>query len=143
MDKWHPNRKYPPVCGVDGCELPHKTHGWCNMHYQRHKQRGGDLGPIGPIIRGRYYDASGYVVVRKEGNRKITEHRLVMEQFLGRDLMPFENVHHMNGIRDDNRIENLELWVKPQPQGQRVADLVAWVIAAYPEEITAALTHKE
>jgi len=49
----------------------------------------------------------------------------------------------MNGVRDDNRLENLELWVSPQPQGQRVADLVAWVVAAYPDEVRLALDLKE
>lgn len=67
----------------------------------------------------------------------IKEHRYVMSQMLGRSLRPNEEVHHINGVRHDNRPENLELWVTSQPSGQRPIDLVNWakmILDLYEEE---------
>ena len=78
-------------------------------------------------------NAAGYVLVfvgkgapgaSKTGHK--LEHRIVMEQVLGRPLFGKENVHHVNGVKDDNRPENLELWTTSQPKGQRVQDKIEW-----------------
>ena len=90
---------------------------------------------------GRTKHHAGYVMVRVPGHPRartgdvyVFEHILVMEEILGRNLLAEETVHHRNGVRDDNRPENLELWVKPQPPGIRVEDAVSWareILARY------------
>lgn len=61
-------------------------------------------------------------MVRVPGRGYVFEHILVMEERLGRRLVPGETAHHLNGVRDDNSLQNLELWCKPQPTGVRAED---------------------
>ena len=71
----------------------------------------------------RKIGAQGYALYRM-GGRWEKEHRVVMAGLLGRPLRSGETVHHKNGIRDDNRPENLELWVGATRSGQRATDVL-------------------
>lgn len=113
------------LCNHPGCASSKRTKGYCEMHYQR-KRHGIDMYAPRPGKRGEgHLNRDGYRIVYVDG-RYVGKHRVVMEQHLGRALHQDENVHHINGVRDDNRIENLELWSTFQPCGQRIPDKVAW-----------------
>lgn len=75
--------------------------------------------------------SKGYTMIRTPDCSRgyKAEHVLVMEKSLGRKLTDKETVHHKNGMRADNRLENLELWAFNHSPGQRTEDLVSWAVS--------------
>ena len=106
----------------------------------RAKERAGPKHPSWKGGRGRNPD--GYMMAYAgPGRSRVMEHRVIMEKYLNRPLFPDEQVHHRNGLRSDNRIENLELKVGPHGKGMDAKDAVDWakeILNRYePEALTA------
>ena len=126
-------------CEVEGCVnwVAPNSLSMCQTHRIR-KKRGASLSTpvqkrVGPGNWSKWHkDSHGYMIryryyPDKSRDRQV-QHRVVMEEKVGRPLLKHENVHHVNGVRDDNRPENLELWSTSQPYGQRVEDKIVWAV---------------
>ena len=113
------------ICKIDDCNGSVKSRGWCVKHYKRWRTHG-DTSVVNKRAAGEGTPVMGGYMKVRVGGVVQWKHRMVMEDHIGRPLMEHETVHHKNGIRDDNRIENLELWSTSQPYGQRVEDKIAW-----------------
>lgn len=125
----------PPACTVSGCGKRAVGRGLCSAHYRRltkygdvngghfhhdKKRREWHVGPRGYVVR---YEPDN---PNCSPNGYVYQHRHVMAEMIGRALRNGENVHHINGCKQDNRPDNLELWMVGQPAGQRVLDQVKW-----------------
>ena len=90
----------------------------------------GKKGPSSPAWKGgKRVTHRGYIQIWNDTtNRYQFEHRCVMEKHLGRPLLKKETIHHKNGDKKDNRLENLELWSKSHPSGQKIVDKIDWCI---------------
>lgn len=113
------------TCERCGVPIVNKSqYGLCLIHWgeaARGRKPGRTINFQGyALLTGRYDHPNA----NKRG--QVLEHVAVMAGIIGRPLVKGENVHHINGVRDDNRPENLELWNTSQPSGQRILDKVEW-----------------
>lgn len=139
-------------CSIDGCSRERWWLSLCTVHGQRKKKYGDPVG-VSPKrkaaaerrLSGKL-NPDGYKLVWAPSHSECCrpnwalEHRKVMSDYLDRPLRDNENVHHVNGVKDDNRLSNLELWVSSHPSGQRVNDLLKWareIESLYGDEVAA------
>ena len=98
------------LCKIAQCGKKVVAWGLCDNHYRRMRRNGSpDIHINKPWGEAETIRADGYIYITVEG-KQVMQHRYRMEQYLKRKLLPNEIVHHKNGDRSDNRLENLELF---------------------------------
>lgn len=117
-------------CKVKSCNKFSVGKELCSLHWQRDKA-GIPLDYVKETGK-TYISSDGYVVeympghIQSDKYGKVLQHRRLMSDKMGRKLNSYENIHHINGDKKDNRLENLEIWITKQPKGQRISDLIEW-----------------
>lgn len=110
------------ICGrekpISACSLRNGTSTGCRHCATKHRGR------TRAWTGNPWKSDSGYVKQWATDGKEVWQHRVVMEEHIGRNLLPSETVHHKNGIRDDNRLENLELRMGNHGKGQNIKDRV-------------------
>ena len=126
------------VCAHCGTQFQDRSHGeragrkYCSHRCRNlarpSRARGANANPGSPGNRKFIDGRSGYVITTGERGIRGLEHREVMERHLGRSLKEHETVHHKDGNRQNNALENLELWSKKHGSGQRVSDKISFCV---------------
>lgn len=99
-------------CFIKHCNLPVIGRGMCPKHYTRFMKYGDPFFiKIKPRGSGNIYNGYKFIIIN---GKKFREHRIIMEKYLGRKLSKKEHIHHKNNVRNDNRIENLEILTNSQ-----------------------------
>ncbi len=122
------------ICTIEGCNNIFHAKDYCKKHYMLWYRYGDPkIQPRSKKENGSgYKNKYGYIILYLPNHPfsgktgKISEHRLVLGEHIGRKLYDDETVHHKNGKRDDNRLENLELKASIHLRGQDVDDLLEY-----------------